>query len=287
MEQKAELVCSYFKENKPFLIGRNGSTELEVLSYYIKNGPNTQFPQFLINRLEIYSGIFPATQESVKRWVLRYIDSLKQCDAIAEGWYEPLKREERALLETVIPNRDSLFLRNLEPYYFDESIRWSKYLDKKNVGIINSFANTCVEQTYLSKAIWGDKSESLLPSSTRWIPIQTYFPPKISGSLNETSWAIDINSWEQAIDYVLKSYYEEPFQLAIIGCGALGMIIGAELKKLGVQVIIMGGATQILFGIRGKRWETHSIISTFFNDAWVYPMNKPLNANLIENACYW
>ena len=287
MEEKAELVCSYFKNNKSFLIGRNGSTELEVVSYYIKNGPNTQFPQFLMNRLETYSGIFPATQESVQRWVLRYVDSLKECDAIAEGWYEPLKMEEKALLDSVIPKRDSLFLRNLEPYYFDESIRWSKYLDKKNVGIINSFANTCEEQTYLAKAIWGDKSESLLPSTTHWIPIKTYFPPKISMGSKDTSWPSPINSWEQTIDYVLKSFYEDPFEVAIIGCGALGMIIGAELKKLNVQVILMGGATQILFGVKGKRWETHNIISTFFNDAWVYPMNKPVNAKLIENACYW
>jgi hypothetical protein len=287
MEEKAELVCSYFKNNKPFLIGRNGSTELEVLSYFIKNGPNTQFPQFLMNRLETYSGIFPATQESVKHWVLRYVDSLYECDAIAEGWYEPLKIEEKILLDAIIPKRDSLFLRNLEPYYFDESIRWSKFLENKNVGIINSFAKTCEEQTYLSKAIWGKNFKSLLPSNTRWIPIQTYFPPKMSGDYRETSWPLHINNWEQAIDYVLQSYKEDPFEVAIVGCGALGMIIGAELKKKGVQVILMGGATQILFGVRGKRWETHSVISKFFNDAWVYPKNKPANAKLIENACYW
>lgn len=287
MEEKAKLVCSYFKSNKPFLIGRNGSTELELLSYFIKNGANTQFPQILMNRLETYSGIFPATQESVTHWVLRYVDSLKECDAIAEGWYEPLKIEEKALLDAILPKRESLFLRNLEPYYFDEPVRWSKFLENKNVGIINSFAKTCAEQTYLSKAIWGDKSESLLPSTTNWIPIQTFFPHKISEEYEETSWPLYVNSWEQAIDYVLQSFKENPFDVAIVGCGALGMIIGAELKKKGVQVILMGGATQILFGVRGRRWETHSVISKFFNDAWVYPMNKPANANLIENACYW
>jgi len=287
MEEKAKLVCSYFEKTEAFLIGRNGSTELELLSYYMKNGPNTVFPQVLMNRLETYSGIFPSTQDSVKSWVLKYIDSLKECNLIAEGWYEPLKKEEKILLDALIPKRQSIFLRNLEPYYFEESLRWSKSLDKKDVGIINSFADSCEEQTNLAKAVWGTSSETLLPSSTNWIPIKTFFPPKISQDSKKSSWPSYVKSWEDAVEHVLKSYEKHPFQVAIIGCGALGMIIGAELKKRGVQVILMGGATQILFGIRGKRWDTHSTISKFFNDAWIYPTDKPINANLIENGCYW
>ena len=287
MEEKAKLVCSYFEKTEAFLIGRNGSTELELLSYYMKNGPDTFFPQVLMNCLERYSGIFPPTQDSVKSWLLKYIESLRECDVIAEGWYEPLQEEENILLDVLIPQRESIFLRNLEPYYFEESLRWSKHLEKKDVAIINSFATSCEEQTYLAKAVWGSSSETLLPSTTHWIPIKTYFPPKISGDSKSTSWPSHIRSWEDAVEHVLKSYEEEPFQVAIIGCGALGMIIGAELKKRGVQVILMGGATQILFGIRGKRWDTHSTISKFFNDAWIYPNDKPINANLIENGCYW
>jgi hypothetical protein len=287
MEEGAKLVCSYFEKKEPFLIGRNGSTELEVITYYMNNGPDTVFPEVLMNCLETYSGIFPPTQDSVRSWVIRYIDSLKECDVIAEGWYEPRKTDEKILLNAVIPNRDSIFLRNLEPYYFEESIRWSKHLEKKDVGIINSFATISEEQTYVAKAVWGSSSETLLPSSTRWIPIKTYFPPKISGDSKSTSWPSHIKSWEDAVEEILKSYEEDPFQVAIIGCGALGMIIGAELKKRGVQVILMGGATQILFGIRGKRWDTNEIISNFFNDAWIYPTDKPMNASLIENECYW
>jgi hypothetical protein len=77
--------------------------------------------------------------------------------------------------------------------------------------------------------------------------------------------------------------------VAIIGCGALGMIIGSRLKSLGVQCIVMGGAIQILFGIKGARWLNHPVISKLFNDAWIFPPEylKPSSANLIENACYW
>jgi hypothetical protein len=82
MEEGAKLVCSYFEKKEPFLIGRNGSTELEVITYYMNNGPDTVFPEVLMNCLETYSGIFPPTQDSVRSWVIRYIDSLKECDVI-------------------------------------------------------------------------------------------------------------------------------------------------------------------------------------------------------------
>lgn len=284
LQKNAEILCSYFENTKPFLIGRNGSTELQILYYYMKH---KEVSQQLMNALELYSGIFPATEESVKRWLNEYLISLEECDIMAEGWYEPLKIFEKSLLDKTVPNRKSVLLRNLEPYYVVPEVRWSNYLANKHVGIISSFANTCEEQTYLSKAIWGNSSESLLPSSTQWIPIQTYFPPKIAGTNTEISWKC--NNWEEAVESVIESYKTNPFEIALIGCGALGMIIGARLKKLGVQVIIMGGAIQILFGIRGKRWENHSVIKNFFNDAWIYPPEhlKPSNSHLIENSCYW
>ena len=69
----------------------------------------------------------------------------------------------------------------------------------------------------------------------------------------------------------------------------MGMIVGNKLKEKGLKCIVLGGATQILFGIKGARWENHSVISNFFNNAWVYPpfSCKPTHGKLIENGCYW
>jgi hypothetical protein len=78
-------------------------------------------------------------------------------------------------------------------------------------------------------------------------------------------------------------------EICIIGCGGLGMILGAELKRRGLQCIVLGGATQVLFGIKGKRWETHDVISKFWTDAWVWPSleETPGGAGDIEGGCYW
>jgi hypothetical protein len=77
--------------------------------------------------------------------------------------------------------------------------------------------------------------------------------------------------------------------VAFVGCGALSLPIVYELKKRGIIAIHLGGATQILFGIRGKRWDTHSVISTFYTPDWVSPTvsETPQNAQRIENGCYW
>jgi len=51
----------------------------------------------------------------------------------------------------------------------------------------------------------------------------------------------------------------------------------------------MGGSTQVLFGIRGKRWDNISEFHTFFNEHWTRPSKEetPEKVELVEGACYW
>ena len=78
------------------------------------------------------------------------------------------------------------------------------------------------------------------------------------------------------------------FDIAIIGCGAYGFPLAAAVKRMGKQAIHLGGATQLLFGIRGNRWE-NSELRRFFNEYWVKPGidEIPSHAGKIENGCYW
>ena len=62
----------------------------------------------------------------------------------------------------------------------------------------------------------------------------------------------------------------------------------------------MGGSLQLLFGIRGKRWETTKYGSGFFqdgigkyptlmNDSWIRPFESSFfkAAANVEDGCYW
>ena len=79
------------------------------------------------------------------------------------------------------------------------------------------------------------------------------------------------------------------FDISIIGCGAYSFPLASFIKTLGKKSIVLGGATQILFGIKGKRWDNNAKINRFYNDYWVRPMSNeiPKDANKVENGCYW
>lgn len=67
------------------------------------------------------------------------------------------------------------------------------------------------------------------------------------------------------------------------------MPLAGRLKELGLPCVVLGGAIQVLFGIKGNRWANHSVISKFWNDAWVWPSEEetPRGAAKIERGCYW
>ena len=51
----------------------------------------------------------------------------------------------------------------------------------------------------------------------------------------------------------------------------------------------MGGATQILFGIIGRRWEEYPQIRKLMNQHWTRPLPEeiPDSAMSVEGGCYW
>ena len=83
------------------------------------------------------------------------------------------------------------------------------------------------------------------------------------------------------------------------GCGAYGFPLAAHAKRKGKKAVHLGGALQLLFGIKGKRWEVAEYAKNWglpkdaylslFNESWVRPSQKEmvLNASKIEGGCYW
>jgi NADPH-dependent 2,4-dienoyl-CoA reductase/sulfur reductase-like enzyme len=79
------------------------------------------------------------------------------------------------------------------------------------------------------------------------------------------------------------------FDVCIIGAGAYGLPLAAHAKKLGKMAVHLGGATQILFRIRGRRWDDHRIISKLYNEHWTHPKpwETPGRSNRVEGGAYW
>ncbi len=272
--------------NTGCLIGRNGTIELETLLFRTMN-QGKDYPASIAKRIELHAGIWPPTRSSLDDWVQQMLSAIQASDVLVAGWYAPLKDPEDHLL-TRLPYKGSrILLRSLEPYYVPPESRWTQLLAGHRVAVVSSFATSIATQLQKREEIWPLATESLLPATTQWIPIRTGYAPSLAQGVAE--WPQGIQSWKAAVQHLVDQVLESKARIALIGCGGMGMVLAAELKKRGVIAIVLGGAIQVLFGIKGTRWQTHSVISHLWNEAWVWPLPQetPRGSLQIEGACYW
>lgn len=273
----AGKVCELLEKGEPCLIGRFGTVEYEVAS-----GGNSW------NVLERNAGIFPAGDSS---WRAAYLEGIASADLLATGWYAPMAAGEQGLLQQLGWKGQQIKLRSLEPYYVVD--RWTRLLANKKVCIVSSFAETMAKQVKKGGSrIWGEvNGETLLPSSTQWSFVRTGYAPVLAKG--RATWmeaaGEEINSWQEAVEYVVREVLKTEAKIVLIGCGGLGMILGKRLKEAGKMCIVLGGAVQVLFGVKGMRWKHHEVIGRFWNEEWVWPSleETPAGSEEVEGGCYW
>lgn len=273
-EQGNSYIYYNLLANKPFCAARIGSTELNALTHFESPRTSSQTDkESAIHMLCNNSGFFPCEVEKGYQFADLYKESLKQIDAMAV-WYNPL---EDYMIDRYGQDIQCMQLRSLEPYFY--ATPWSKALKNKRVLVIHPFAKTILEQYQKRQELFSNPD--VLPEF-ELITMQAV--QTLAGQKDKR-----FATWFDALNYMHQETRKIDYDVAIIGCGAYGLPLAAKLKRDGKQAIHMGGATQILFGIRGKRWDDRNDFVALFNDAWVRPsdLERPKNANNVENACYW
>jgi hypothetical protein len=280
-----DIVDGLVKGADPFFIGRNGTIELETLLFYRdRRSKGEPYPPHILERIEKHAGVWPATNLSIDDWCSEYFRGFSALNAVAAGWFAPLASRELQLMKQVAPDARHIGLRALEPYYWPLETRWTTGLAGKRVSVISSFTDTM--QSQLGKDLWANQ-DTLLPPSTQWSFVKTGYAPSVAQGT--ASWPAEVKTWRDAVDYVVDTTLAQKPDVALIGCGGLGMVIATRLRRAGISVLVMGGAVQVLFGIKGNRWEKHPTIGQFWNGNWVYPsvQETPGAAGRIEGGCYW
>jgi hypothetical protein len=286
----ARWIRDKVRSGAPFLAGKLGTSELDILYFYMGYRlPSTltdrklAYPMSMRKNICVNAGVFPATDASLDEWSAYMLsDVLPSLDCVAK-WNPANPLEEEGVLRRTCPAAFRCKLRSLEPYY-EEAVedRWSVALPAR-VAVVSPFASSIVRQWARREDVW--KHRTLWNARTDLFPVRCGYNPILAGS--ENAW--DVPTWREAVAKMVEAVVDTGATVALIGCGALSLPIGAELKRRGVSAIHTGGATQILFGIKGRRWLTHSVISTFFNEAWVLPSAEevPSQAVVVEGGCYW
>jgi hypothetical protein len=286
--------------DSPCMISRFGTTELNCINNYLCITSSNGFLKKIINYItdnthtpwwnedhfyymSIYSGIFPIGIDTANRFSKRYLNDIPLIDLLGSFQY----------YEKFMPLRENVKkvqLETLYPFFVDRP--WTLALKGKKVLVVHPFDES-IQNQYINRLNLFENI-NVLPE----------FELLTLRSVQSVAGAeVPFKDWFEALKYMEDKISAIDFDICILGCGAYGLPLAAHVKRLGKKAIHLGGGTQLLFGIKGKRWEEQydrvlnyrpdaSININYidlFNKSWIYPATteRPSNALKVENACYW
>lgn len=269
-------VYNWIIEGEPKCICRFGSNEAYTTAEAIgvMLGLKKHIREKCLISINRNAGVFPYGEDTAYKFGIYMAEFAGKIDLL--GCWRTIMQD---YLINEICDKDMRITRlmNLEPYYSDSP--WSAALEGKKVLVIHPFKNTIEKQYAKRNLIFENKN--VLPE----------FELTVLKAVQTMGYEQDarFNDWFEAIDYMFNEAMKINFDVAIIGCGAYGLPLAARIKEAGKIAIHLGGATQLLFGIKGKRWDGVGFGDKYYNEYWVRPeeSEKPQNAVLIENGCYW
>lgn len=287
--------------DNPCMISRFGTTEINCINNYIcvmdKSSSylkrifnyisdKTHTPWWnkdIFQKLYVLSGVFPPTQETAEKFSERYLQDVPEIDLLGCHQY----------YEKFMPLRKDVIKVQLEMLYpFFVERPWTRALKGKNVLVVHPFTESIQEQY---------KRRNMLFENHDVLPEFNLITLKAVQSIGGT--CTDYASWFDALKSMEDKISRIEFDICILGCGAYGLPLAAHVKRLGKKAVHLGGGTQLLFGILGKRWmeQYHDTwhyrpgididinYRPLFNAYWINPSvsERPVNAGKVENACYW
>ena len=293
--QASELIYDLLVSGKPCMVARFGSTELLALTNYLGvvekhhsigkyvQGNELQWwwNESSLLKLQTNAGVFPMSHQLAARFSELMLEDMKQVDILG-SW----QRNEQILIDEYCLKLQKVTLMALEPYWAVKP--WTRALEGKKVLVIHPFASL-IESQYAEKRELLFQDKRVLPN----------FELKTLQAVQSIGGESDFKDWFEALDWMKTRMDATDYDIALIGCGAYGFPLAAHAKRMGKQSVHLGGALQLLFGIRGKRWDDPSYgretlqdkgsYLRLFNLNWVYPGEKykPVHASDIENGCYW
>lgn len=265
-----ELIAKIIEASKPAMIARCGAVEMRCIGEYLKGG---HFSEKVKTAMLYQAGFFPTEEIYLKQFCKLYIDAVGYTDLLPL-W---IGGAEHKVIGKVCQSTIFTEMLSLEPYFFDDP--WSRFLKDKRVLVVHPFADTIRRQYEKRDLLFVNKE--VLPQFRK-----LYCVKAVQSSAGEKTEYI---TWFEALEYMKSEIAKHDYDVAIIGAGAYGLPLAEYVKRRGKISIQMAGATQILFGIRGKRWDNIPFFAKIYNEHWVYPsvVETPANSDLVEGGSYW
>jgi hypothetical protein len=286
-EYSSSLIYNELTGSKPSMIARLGSTELGCMINYIGMKHPEQFksvkgfidgktPKWwwddaIMQQLQTWSGFFPVTKPHIERFCELMLEDMPEVNILG-SWLK-----EEVFFKKELAGSKKVMLEDLEPFFCANP--WTKALEGKKVLVVHPFADTIQQQFAVKDKLFENK---LLPD------FELFTVKAVQSIASEKT---PFKDWFEALDFMKDQVEAIDFDICILGCGAYGFPLAAHIKRMGKKAFHLGGVTQLLFGIKGSRWEQYIVYpyANLYNDYWVRPGDKerPKNAEVVEGACYW
>lgn len=292
-----EIILNALQAETPCMISRFGSIEIGIVCNYLqvhsKKGMLYRHYQYIVDSCSLpfwdklffksmrnNAGIFPENINTLERFSERYLQDIPLIDILGSFNYA----------EKFMPLRNDVVNVHLECLYpFWAEKPWTLALRGKKVLVVHPFAETIKTQYSRRKKIFDNSA--LLPD----------FELKTLKAVQSNAGSdVVYKDWFEALKWMEDEMARIDFDICILGCGAYGLPLAATVKRMGKKAIHMGGGSQLLFGIKGKRWDNdgyhwknlpqlYTNYSSLYNDYWVRPSQAetPKSAQKVEGACYW
>ncbi len=291
------LIHNLLISPEPCMVSRFGSIEIGVIANYLTiherismfakcynyvtgNVGLPWWDKLYLKSMRNNMGVFPETIDILEKFVERYLHDITHIDLLGSFNYA----------ERFMPLREDVINVHLEclyPFFVDNP--WTKALKGKKVLVVHPFVESIQmqyqrrEKIFENKDIWPDFDLKLIRA------VQ-------SNAGND----VPFKDWFEALKWMEDEMTKVDFDICILGCGAYGLPLAATVKRMGKKAIHMGGGSQLLFGIKGKRWDNDSYhwknlpqlytnYSSLYNEYWIRPSQNetPKAAKNVEGACYW
>jgi len=269
-----EYIADMLGQSRASLVGRFGSIEARVIGYYLL-GVTHKHDKVLSLVAQRNAGICQPTDRNLKHFACDYLSAASHVDLLG-AWDFPTQCK---LVELTEPSHVAR-LSFIDPVNaFSKGIApWTRGLKGKRVLIVHPFAKSIMSQ-YSNRAN--------IPMLAEMLPdfeLEVVRPPVTTGTDIEYE-----KTWREYLSELKREILRRDFDVAIIGAGSYGLPIGSFVKTLGKTAIHLGGVTQLMFGIMGKRWEDVKYVQKLDQTGWVRPSDDetPEYATTIEGGCYW
>ncbi|GAA0645366.1 hypothetical protein GCM10009424_21550 [Sphingomonas ursincola] len=255
------------------LIARVGSNEGDAISQFMlmRRGRSNPKPytDHIKETMKSGAGFFPTDDENLDRFAELYIKCIGQIDIYA-AWSK---------FDKNIYKNDAEICRliDLDPFFTIN--RWPLAMAGKRVTVVHPFTSTIARQ-FPKRDLLFDRPT--LPDCT--LTLVRAPQTQADASTDGQDWFANLAEMERQIS-------DSQPDVCIVGAGAYGLPLAAHAKSLGATALMLGGATQLLFGIIGNRWLNDPQYKALVNEHWTRPGEdeKPEGFQKMEIAggAYW